>query len=196
MLNPRVVSIDFVGTAMPMAPTEVAGVKAAAHWNSAVGARGTLTMLEDQDGVVVPGLMVRWSANALFHNWDVDKPGDARMMNGYLDPMVPATITVSGIPAAAASKFDVYLYCLGTIGDTDERTYDYAIAATKITAKQKGASPWSFPGFGKATNGGMGNYVQFQDVPATDFVLTATPGTGGTLRAPVNGIQIILPPGS
>jgi hypothetical protein len=196
VLTPRIVSIDFVGTATPMAPTEVAGEKAAAHWNSAAGMMGSLATLDDQDGVVVPGLMVRWSSNALFHNWNVDQPGDARMMNGYLDPMVPATIDISGIPAAAASKFDVYVYCLGSIGDTDERTYNYAIATTKLTATQRGISPSFFQGFGKATNGGLGNYVQFQNVPVTTFAITATPGTGATLRAPVNGIQIVLPPGS
>jgi hypothetical protein len=37
-------------------------------------------------------------------------------------------------------------------------------------------------------------------VTGTSFTLTATPGTAGTstglLRAPVNGIQIVYPPGS
>ena len=68
--------------------------------------------------------------------------------------------------------------------------------AKGIAAKQKGMTPSSFQDFGKATNGGMGNYVQFQDVPVTDFAITATPGTGAVLRAPVNGIQIVLPPGT
>jgi hypothetical protein len=196
VLNPRIVSIDFVGTAMPMAPQEVAGIKAAAHWNSAAGLMGTLGTVEDHDGVVVPGLMVRWSSDGLFRNWNTDQPGNARMMNGYLDPVVTATINISGIPAAAASRFDVYVYCLGSIGDTDERTYNYAIGTMKLTAKQKGVSPSSFAGFGKATNGGMGNYVQFQGISVTDFVITATPGAGAVARAPVNGIQIVLPPGT
>jgi hypothetical protein len=126
------------------------------------------------------------------------------MYNGYLDPLVygvPATISISGLPAAAAeATFDVYLYAMGSIPNSEEeRDSVYELATTLRPLSQRGPSPptaQSLPPFGKATNGGFGNYIQFAGVSVTSFTILATPGIGGLSRAPVNGIQIVLPPGS
>ena len=202
---PRVIGIDFVGTATtPMDPSEVAGFKPAAHWNSAGAASGTLTSVTDQDGVVVPGVQVSWRSDAIYSQWTTDTPGNARMYNGYLDPLVygvPATISISGLPAAAAeATFDVFLYAMGSIATSgEERESVYELTPTRRPLSQRGPSPptpQSLPPFGKATNGGFGNYIQFAGVSVTSFTILATPGIGGLSRAPVNGIQIVLPPGS
>jgi hypothetical protein len=47
-----------------------------------------------------------------------------------------------------------------------------------------------------AANGGMGNYIIFRNVTGAAFTLTAQPPTGTVARAPVNGMQIVSPPGS
>jgi hypothetical protein len=204
----RIISIDFVGSApTAMAAGEVAGFKPAANWNSATGASGTLASVVDSNGVVVPGVQVSWSASGVFALWTADVPGNPRMYNGYLDPMtlgVPATITISGLPGfAATANFDVYLYAMGNItASGEERDSVYSMGPVMDALAQRGPSattPQGLPPFGKATNGGLGNYVEFTKVSLTSFTILATPGTppnGGQARAPVNGIQIVMPFGS
>ena len=202
---PRIISIDFVGAApVPMGPTEVAGIKPAANWNSAPGATGTLSTLVDQFGAVVPGLVVKWTSQGggVFSLWTVDRPGDARMFNGYLDPIgAPAMIQIQGVPdAASAARFDMYLYAMGSIAMAgNDRTSTYAIPSIQLGLSQRSPSPATaadLPVYMKATNGGFGNYVQFARVSGTAFTILATPGTGLITRAPVNGLQIVLPPGT
>ena len=204
----RIISIDFVGSApTAMAAGEVAGFKPAANWNSAMNATGTLPSVVDSNGVVVPGVKVSWSASGVFALWTSDVPGNPRMYDGYLDPMtegVPAMITISGLPAfAATATFDVYLYAMGNItASGEERDSIYSIGPVMEALAQRGPSPTTpqgLPPFGKATNGGLGNYVEFPKVSVTSFTILATPGaisTGGQSRAPVNGIQIVMPFGS
>jgi hypothetical protein len=130
-----------------------------------------------------------------------DAAGNARMMNGYLDPTTsssPATVTVSGLPSAiTAGGYDVYVYVTGELGTgTAMRTYNYAIGTTTLTVSQTGPTPTSFTSFTLAPAGGAGNYIVFRNLTATSFTLTATPGTGSQTRAPVNGLQIVAPTGS
>lgn len=198
----RIISVDFVGSApAPMAPAEIAGFKPAANWNSAAGTTGSLLSLVDQTGVVVPGLSVTWSSSMEFMQWTADQPGHSRMFNGYLDPIgAPAMITVRGIPAAAvAARFDVYLYAMGSIpGLNDDRSSTYAIGSVQVGLTERSPSPRTaadLPTYMKAT-GGFGNYVQFPAIPVSIFTIVATPGMGIQPRAPVNGFQIVLPPGT
>jgi hypothetical protein len=187
-----------------MGPTEVAGIKPAANWNSAPGATGTLNTVVDQFGVVVPGLVVKWASpgGGVFSLWTVDRPGDSRMFNGYLDPVGGAAmIQIQGVPdAASAARFDLYLYAMGSIGmPGDDRTSTYGISPIQLGLSQRAPSPATaadLPVYMKATNGGFGNYVQFARVSGTTFTILATPGTGLVPRAPVNGIQIVLPSGT
>ena len=129
-----------------------------------------------------------------------DAAGNARMMNGYLDPpdtTTPAVITVSGLPTTiTAGGYDVYVYMAGDIPYTSTRTYQYTIGATTFTVSQTGPTPTTFPGFTLAPAGGAGNYVVFRNLTGATFTLTATPGTGPPSRAPVNGMQIVSPTGS
>ncbi|HVT06100.1 MAG TPA: hypothetical protein VHO67_01510 [Polyangia bacterium] len=227
---PRTLSIDFVGGTTitvssaggaggrggaggtttqvielaAMAPTEVAGVKPAAHWNSAHGTTGQLTNLAQSDGTLTAATAT-WSSPAgasgpgFWRNNFADAPGDTRMMNGYLDPLspaAPATVAVGNLPAdMAAAGYDVYVYCTGEV-PSDTRTYRYTIGATVVTVSQTGPSPTTFTGFVLAPEGGAGNYVIFRNVTGSAFTLTATPASGSVTRAPVNGIQIVSPSGS
>lgn len=211
--GPRIVSIDFVGglvqtgsTVTPapaMASTETAGFKPAMHWNSAAGVMGTLSTLTFSDGST-SGATATWNAPVNGSNpgsWKnafPDMAGDTRMMNGYLDPSsvsLPATVTVSGLPSAVtAAGYDVYVYAMGDIQTTSTRVYKYAIGAASFSVSQTGPSPTTFPGY-KLVPAAGGNYVVFRNLNTASFTLTATPSTGNTLRAPLNGIQIVSPSG-
>src|SRR5450432_272806 len=213
-----ILCVDFIGGSVPtggtsgavvaapaMAATETAGVKPAMNWNGASSNMGTLGNLLEADGTVTAA-SVTWSSPPLasspgeWMNVYPDAPGNARMMNGYLDPPSPtmrATITVSGLPGAiTAGGYDVYGYMAGDIPFASVRTYKYTIGATTFTVSQTGPSPATFPGFTLAPAGGAGNYVIFRNVTGSSFTLTATPGTGTQTRAPVNGLQIVSPTGS
>jgi hypothetical protein len=213
------VSIDFVGgntsmggaggatlvAAPMMAATEVAGFKPAANWNAAAGITGTIANLARSDAAAT-GAMLSWNSPAMgmnpgeWKNTYTDAPGDARMMNGYLDPSVtsmPATITVSALPAAITSGgYDVYVYMAGNIPNAATRTYQYAIGTTSFMVSQTGPSGTTFPGYTLAPAGGAGTYIVFRNLTTASFTLTATPGTGTATRAPVNGLQIVAPTGS
>jgi hypothetical protein len=217
--GPLILSIDFVGAvpraaggaggttlmAISMAPTEVAGVKAAENWNSAVDAMGSLGALKLSDGSVTAA-SVTWHAPLVTGSVGIygvnllDAPGNARMMNGYLDPTsigMPATVMVDSLPPAfVAGGYDVYVYALGHL-DSGTRTYNYTLGGATFSVSQTGPSPTTVPPFVLAptTNPRAGNYVIFRNVAGASFTLTATPGAG-TPRAPVNGIQIISPTGS
>ena len=209
---PRIISIDFVGgvsgdagiaATVVMAASESAGVKPATNWNGAQGSAGTLSSLKLADGTT-SSASVTWNAAGTWSLYLTDpSPGDARMMNGYLDPMAPAspaTVTVSGLASPMSSGYDVYVYCYGDIYLVETRTFQYTIGSTTQIVSETGISVHAFPGFTLASDGGTGNYVVFRNVTGASFTLTATPGTPGTStglqRAPVNGIQIVYPAGS
>jgi hypothetical protein len=213
-----IVSIDFVGGMPPgdsgvtgtvvMAATESAGVKLAANWNSAASNTGTLSSLKLADGTT-SSVSVTWTTpiasletSATWSLSWADSPGNVRMMNGYLDPRAvasPAIVTVSGLASPMNSGYDVYVYCYEDMTWGDTRTSKYTIGSTTHTVKQtEPPLVTSFAGFTLAPEAGAGNYVVFRNVTGPGFTLTATPGSSlhSTVRAPVNGIQIVYPSGS
>ncbi len=216
----RIISIDFVGglpgtggaggttlTPVPMAATETAGVKLVANWNSAATPAGTRAALLASDGLATTA-SVTWSAPApgepgIYGIGYTNTAGNARMMNGYLDPTsptMPATIAVTGLPPSITTGgYDVYVYVAGNMG-SGTRTYQYAIGALTATVTQIGPAPpmpATFPGFTAVpSNNGAGNYVVFRNLTGASFTLTATPPSTGFPRAPVNGLQIVSPTGS
>lgn len=211
-------SIDFVGglpaaggaagivAAPTLKPTDVAGARPAAHWNSASGPAGVLPSLTLSDGTL-SATKLTWSspptavtAPGVWRIQLTDARPDAIMMDGYLDPTsstLPATVMVANLPESLASVgYDVYVYCWGAIAlATETRTYKYTMGATSISVSQSGATQRMFAGFQMvAQTNGTGNYVVFHNVTGTAFSLIATPVTGDFKRAPVNGIQIVSPP--
>lgn len=219
----KILSIDFVGgittsgaggknvLPTPMAATEMAGVKPAINWNSAPTSASSapLTPLLLNDGTSVSA-SVTWNAPGTtgspgtYNAGLSDMPGDVRMMNGYLDPAAPlpsggnnaASITVSGLPTSiTAGGYDVYVYFLALLGNGETRTHAIKIGSTTFTVSQTGRT--TFTGYSLYDSGtSKGNYVVFKQVTGASFTLTSTALTGATLRAPVNGIQIVWPSGS
>ncbi len=210
-------SIDFVGgrsstgagpmtfvSDVPMSVSEVAGVKPAAQWNGAVGPIGSLPNLTLSNNVVTTAAVSWTSQNSaagpgVWNHKYAETPGDVRMMNGYLDPLSsssPATVTVSNLPIAlTTSGYDVYVYSSGEITTATTRTCRYAIGNMSYTVTEVGPTSTTFPGFTEARDGGKGNYMVFRKLTSASFTLVATPGTTATPRAPINGIQIVSPPG-
>jgi hypothetical protein len=190
-----------------MAPTEIAGVKRAANWNGAVGLVGSLGALVLADGSATSASVTWYSppsatGRGLWWNGYAEEPGDAKMMNGYLDPHsgdmpnLPATVAVTGLPATLTSGgYDVYVYVSGEVPSATTRTYRYGLGTATAMVSQAGPSPTILSGYTLAPAGGAGNYIVFRNQTASFFILTATPsGTGA--RAPVNGLQIVSPSGS
>jgi len=189
---PAVISVDFVGNGVAMGAAEVAGVVARSNWNRAVGAsRGTPLALVDEAGATTAATMT-WAANGGWATPILDHAGDARMMKGYLDTSSTSVTTVT-IAGLASNTYDVYVYV-----DGDNRTYsrsaEYTIGGAGFSATTRLTDPanTNFAGtFTKAANS-TGNYVKFT-ITGSGFTLSARPmtGTNATLRAPVNGVQIV-----
>lgn len=222
VVGPVMLSVDFVGgvnasgavagapggivvtPAPAMDPSEMAGVAPATHWNSALGGVGTLLALVLSDGNPT-NARVTWSSPPSTTKtgvWRLNftaSDGDTKMMNGYLDPVAsPAQVVVTNLPPAIAARgYDVYVYCLGDVTAAGQtRTYDYTIGTRTITASQTGPITTVFAGYELvASNNDSGNYVVFHNVSGPAFILTATPGSGSSSRAPVNGMQIVFPSG-
>lgn len=191
---PRAISVNFVGTnTTAMAGTEAAGVVAKSHWNSASGAsRSTPLTLVDDAGTKTAATIV-WSANGIWVTPITDTAGNRRMMKGYLDTSSTSstTVTVAGLVSAT---YDVYVYVDGD-NKSYSRTAAYRISGTGITSttvKLTDAGNTNYSStFTRASNSN-GNYVKFS-FGGKGFTITATPvsSTNITLRAPINGIQIV-----
>ena len=190
----RAVGVNFVGSsATAMGGTESAGVVAKAHWNNAGGStRSTPLALVDETGAA-SGATVTWAANGTWGTPITDKAGNVRMMKGYLDTTSTSTTTVT-VGGLALHSYDVYVYA-----DGDNRGYARSAAYTisgpgipTATTNLTDAANANFTTtFTRASNSN-GNYVKFT-INASGFTVTARPtaGDNATLRAPINGIQIV-----
>ncbi len=98
------------------------------------------------------------------------------------------------VAGLSPGTYDVYVYA-----DGDNRSYArtaaYTISGpgiTTATIKLTDAANTNFSTTFTQASDSSGNYVKFS-INAGEFTLTATPVSGGntTLRAPVNGIQIV-----
>jgi len=191
------ISINFVGGGTAMAASEIAGVVPAANWNSAAGTRSAAALsLVNATGAATTA-KATWSANGVWTLPIATTAGNFHMMSGYLDPQsasTPASVTVTGLPTSATG-YDVYVYADGDNG-TAVRTGRYQITGTGISlpaVSLTDSANKNFNGtFVLGNNSYPGNYVKFT-INATQFTLTATPGTSGnrTVRSPLNGIQIV-----
>jgi hypothetical protein len=219
-----ILSIDFVGGfndsgavagapgGIPVTPgpvlmaDDVAGFKPAPHWNAAFGAVGALSPLALSDGTSVNAALA-WSSppttlrSGVWRLAFTDSGPDATMMDGYLDPQstsVPAVVAVANLPVPIATRgYDVYVYCMGSVSSGKMRTYDYRIGTTDVPVTQSGAVTGLFPGYQLVTpSNSNGNVVVFRNLSGATFTLLATPSAGDSTRAPVNGLQIVSPPGS
>ena len=185
------ISINFVGTATSMGSTEVAGAIPLSNWNQITAASGSGFALLDSTGSST-GATLTWSAADNWQSPIPDSPGNYRMMKGYLDDgdASNATVTVAGLPASPYG-YNVYVYFDGD-NSTETRSATYSIGSTSIVGIDAGGGDFA-GNFLQAANNNAGNYVVFRSLAVTGFTLTAAPlaSSGSTLRAPVNGIQII-----
>ena len=185
-----ILSVNFVGgtdtTNTLMDPGEVAGVMAAPNWNNAAGASGTLSNLTFAAGAS-SAATVSWSSPNTYSTGIPDAPGDYRMMEYYLDGSSPS-VTVTNIPDAFAnSGYDVYVYCDGN--STSGRTGKYTISGSSIQAIDSANFTFNYI----EANNSAGNYVVFRGLKTKQFTLNCQGVGTGTLRAPVNGIQLVAP---
>jgi len=118
------------------------------------------------------------------------------MMKGYLDTTSTSTTTVT-MAGLAPHAYDVYVYADGA-NSAYTRTGAYTIAApgqASVTIDLTDAAKTNFSSAYTAAQNSSGNYLLFH-INGTQFTLTARPisGSSSTLRAPVNGIQIVPVP--
>jgi hypothetical protein len=189
-----VISVDFVGGGAAMTATEIAGVVRAARWTSAALATGSLTSLVTSTGVPTTAA-VSWNGENVYQLGISDAPGDARMMNGYLDPFGVATVTVTGLPTSfTTSGYDLYVYANGYVPSGQMRICSYAVGGMTMTLMQAANTPYAGT-YIQAVGGGAGNYLVFRNLSAASFTLSATPGPAtGARRSPLNGFQIVALP--
>jgi hypothetical protein len=187
------VAIDFTGSApADMGTSESAGVVPQSHWNAARGAAsGVPLALVDATGAITSATAA-WSASNTWLTPITDTAGNARMMKGYLDTTNTSTSSVT-IAGLASGTYDVYVYVDGDNGSFT-RTGAYSVnaggASTVVNVTDQGST--NFGGAFTAARNSAGNYVQFV-LTGTGFTLTARPvsGSNTTLRAPINGIQVL-----
>jgi hypothetical protein len=186
------VNINFVGNGQPLSPADIAGVVPKANWNNLTASASTTPVyLTDDTGTVTP-VNITWAAN---NPWALGIPPNNPnwvMMNGYLDDgnAGSITVTVSGMPAAP-NGYSVYVYANGD-GNGATRNATYTIGTTTIALSDAAGNVFN-GAFQQVTAANpVGNYMIFP-LSGTSFTLVSTPvsASDGTLRAPVNGIQIV-----
>jgi hypothetical protein len=180
--------------------------------NEKTGATTSLTNV--MVGIASPNL---WSTqgpgsdNTTAGNGQMMTGEDAVLMTGYLDSPGPGTtdVGVTNIPADMTSQgYDVIVYAMGGVSG---RGGGYAILDTNGVALegyytiQAPATPTGLiqamadPPSDTPTNWAVGNFVVFTNLKASAIIVEASTvapyGFGGTMRAPINGIQLISPPG-
>jgi len=202
------IGLDFVGgqsgaTTTNMGTAESAGVVAQTNWNNLTGASGTDATITNGSGTTVAGVSVTYSSTNTWADPNVaNNAGNYRMMRGYLDintTGASTTVSVSGL--GSLGYYDVYVYTAGdgnnrtgkfTIGNQTYWVNDNATFAGTYTRGTGAVDPGSYQ------NATAGNYMVYSDLTGSSVSLTATGAyaADGTLRAPVNGIQIVQLPTS
>ena len=175
--------------------TGAAGVLGTTNWNNLDLLDGTdVSVNGDDGGSVVGGVAtVTWVSNNTWsstgrgneENNTAPDGGDRNLMTGYLDTNAddPAIVTVSGLDG----EYSVYVYMNGGVLG---RGGDYAIEGHGDPIAVVDTEPFD----GTYVEGE--NYVVFNGVTGASFTLTATPTTGGTRRAPINAIEVVVSSGA
>jgi hypothetical protein len=179
-----------------MGSSEVAGVVAKSNWNNATGATSSSPLILFDESNLATTATISWTSD---NSWSLpitDQPGNARMMRGYLDTgnLHSTIINVGGLPSSSGG-YSVFVYADGDNGAASRSaTYQISgngIATTSISLTDLPNT--NFSGTFSQANNSSGNYVVFTNINASSFSITATPGAASdnTLRAPINGIQIV-----
>jgi hypothetical protein len=189
-----------------MEPSESAGVAPQFSWNNTDGAASgnsganisgpTANSVVDNNGAVVPGVSVTWTANGTWSSPN-SGPGNPNMMSGYLDDTGTAgdtVITVTGIPYA---HYDIYTYVGSDGNNRSGRTRLFGYFQNDRWFRTNTAPFTSFVE-GTATtqpasNTGLANYTYYRSLSSSSFELRAMRGSN---NVGVHGIQIVETDGS
>jgi hypothetical protein len=186
--------------------TSIAGVDAVkqANWNNLELLSGSAANLtaDNMGAAATTTASVDWAANNTYSSYGNNGlpagTPDNVLMVGYLDTSDPSTTTVSisGLPGALTSGYDVYVYMLGDTGAT--RGGGYRIldnAGTVLRDYQIGDAPSTptaltrDPGL---SHDDKGTYLVFRSLTAANIVVEATTEAPyGMVRAPINAIQLV-----
>lgn len=211
------ISINFVDNFSidAMLAADIAGASGVntrvANWNNVqAGATGSLSSLVYNSGSN-SGASLSFTTGLGAWRLPGITPGDGddRMWVGYLDASdTGASVTLSGL--TFTGTYDVYVYFDGDNG-ANWRVGNYSIGAITDGGEDSENTSWgagqnsvklyqlAVPGaggnatFGSGpTNNDEGNYIVLSGVSGSTFTLNAVAGaSGGGLRAPINGIQVV-----
>jgi hypothetical protein len=209
------ISVNFTATGGPnpgaaLLSTETAGFVPLTNWNNVDASNITTTNLIKNTGattgaqMVVSGSANSWSIPAA--NLPNPPTPDAKMMTGYLDTTNTSTttVTISGLNAAGfTGTYHVYVYAVGDANSG--RNGDYtATTGPATTQTYRLLDDQQFNGTFRLVNqapttgqaGQSGNYMDFSvnGLDSVTITAIATQDTGvNGVRAPINGIQIVMP---
>jgi len=199
----NVISLSFAGGSSPMDIDEVAGVVPAMHWNGGYARTGDIPLIDGSGNDT--GAYLTFVAGGSYLTDIPDRPGNDRMMRGYLETYGHDTtsVTVTDLPEwFTKNGYDVYVYSDGGNGKS-VRVAKFSIDSTYIIVTDAAGSDFHGSFVGAQSTGGKllasdekttgANYVEFKDLIKNTFTLRATPvsSTDEYLRAPVNGIQLV-----
>jgi len=180
--------------------TGAAGVLGTAIWNNVDGPMGTAMNL---NGVDSGGAGAATSASVIWNTtntWSSQGRGeenntapdgnDRNLMTGYLDQDandVTTTVEFTGLDSFFTTQVDVYVYIQGGVNG---RGGDYTIGAETQTHTVTAAFDGTYL-LNDGTNPMGSNYLIFENVSGSSFMLTAMNNIGGTPRAGINAVEIV-----
>lgn len=194
----------------PLASGDNAGVISVGNWNNAGTANdggvvnagsnkaGTIAALTDDSGSLT-ATSTTWTSNNAWSGVVTETDPDDYLMKGYLDTSNSSTTTVE-INNIGFGTYDLYLYVEG--GNAAGRIGQYEVFSGSGTGgtllgtifRVEDAAFWdgTFDQATGATAGAAttGDYILFEGLTASTITVAATGSGSGTLRAPINGLQI------
>lgn len=201
-----------------VAAVDVAGIPgiAQANWNNVKTLAGVASGIVADNGgkSEATSMTVQWSSANTWastgrseNNNGFATNANRTLMTGYLDTPSSGTTTVSIFdvpPQLSKSGYDVYVYALGGVPGRGGayRVLDASSGAVlkDYVRAQSPTNPSNYfavPVLPVTANPGIGNYLVFKGLTASNIKIEATTASGlgfsGTPRAPINAVQLVAP---
>ncbi|MHC1765301.1 MAG: LamG-like jellyroll fold domain-containing protein [Verrucomicrobiia bacterium] len=193
-----------------LAPAEVAGVPgvAQAHWNNLelLNGSGSGLVADNKGAEASTSATVEWDSAGTWSSTGRGEENNAfpsdspnyKLMVGYLDTGDPTTttVTISGLPAALTSGYDVYVYMLGGVGGTRGGGYRITDASGTVLRDylvgDGAVNPSEFVRDLGFSHTDQGTFLVFRGLTAANIKVEATTeAPNGLVRAPINAIQLV-----
>jgi hypothetical protein len=184
--------------------TGAAGIAGTQNWNNLSTLAGTdVALTMDQMGVVAPSTAtVSWESAGTWsstgrgeENNTAPAGNDRNLMTGYLDTSNTSvtTVHVKGLDSVVTTpEYAVAVYIQGGVNG---RGGQYTVATESQVSTLSLVTDAAFSGTYVPGGEAGANYLVFTGFTDPEFTLTATPTDGGgTLRAPINAIEIVAIP--